>query len=212
MRTSHYVIRSNHYSDKNDGVFASWCTRAGCRASSRVRRWPARWNPLLANLFNEHNKNLSLLQDVPNKKLLKGKQLHWTTTSYEVCCSSLLLGWVSTVEQQCQAECQESVSVVGRESIPPVLALQVHQQSGRNLVCESNAGLSGTGSTRRWYRYMVLDRSESMYGNHVWCLIWQIQTFCYGLSLLLLRTICSFVIPYIFCITSFQSLSGVAWS
>jgi len=37
--------------------------------------------------------SLSLLQDVQNKKLLKGKRLHWTTTSYEVCCSSLL--WVS---------------------------------------------------------------------------------------------------------------------
>jgi len=40
--------------------------------------------------FQRTQQNLSLLQDVQNKKLLKGKRLHWTTTSYEVCCSSLL--------------------------------------------------------------------------------------------------------------------------
>jgi len=55
-----------------------------------------------ANPFNEHNKNLSLLQDVQNKKLLKGKR-PLDYDSYEVCCSSLLWVEVSWLSSNVQA-------------------------------------------------------------------------------------------------------------
>jgi hypothetical protein len=44
------------------------------------------------NLFNELSQSLLLLHNKPDRRSLKGTQPQWIMTSYEVGCSSILLG------------------------------------------------------------------------------------------------------------------------
>jgi len=70
-KKSHYVICSNHYSDENDGVLP---LDVQDRVAEHLREYiddlqdEIRWS----ESFQRTQQNLSLLQDVQNKKLLKG--------------------------------------------------------------------------------------------------------------------------------------------
>jgi len=94
--------------------------RSGCRASSKYID-DLQDEIHGANPSNEHNKSLSLLQDVQNKKLLKGQRLHWTTTSYEVCCSSLLLGEYRRLSSNVRQSARKAYQLWAIHSTRPAL-------------------------------------------------------------------------------------------
>jgi len=79
--------------------------------------------------FQRTQQNLSLLQDVQKTRNCWRASDHWTTTSY-VCCSSLLWVEYRWLSSKCQAECQESVSVVAENPFHSSLHLSASTQEG----------------------------------------------------------------------------------
>jgi len=120
-----------------------------------------RWNPG-ANPFNEHNKTCRC-------KTCKTRNC-WRASDY----TGLRPAMKSAVLPSFWVEYRGWAAMSGRVPGKRISCGAVHSTrpctlsastARKNLVCESNAGLSGAWGTRRWYGYMVLGRL-----NLRWCL------------------------------------------